>query len=81
MFTIPAGSAEEYLKPLSELTDEGEDKLLINGEILSEYLLYRGADILYTLYKLSTGQQIEGLSYESLCKLMYHSYIYKLTYN
>ena len=36
MYTIPAGSAEEYLKPLSELTDEGEDKLLINGEILSE---------------------------------------------
>ena len=38
-----SGSAEEYLKPLRELTAEGEDKLLINGShycILSHnYLL------------------------------------------
>ncbi|KAL5272891.1 hypothetical protein ACHWQZ_G000906 [Mnemiopsis leidyi] len=30
---VKKGSAEEYLKPLRELTDEGEDKLLINETI------------------------------------------------
>ena len=37
--TNNSGSAEEYLKPLRELTAEGEDKLLINGNYYCIYVV------------------------------------------